>query len=89
MSSSITPETTDFLRILSGARKQHIKTIFCGATKKQLEAIFEIIVNYLAGNLPEQDTFKRRYSLFKTLSDRKFPLFKKRRILCHSVVKET
>jgi hypothetical protein len=85
MPSSITPQTINFLRVLSVAQKHEIKPILCKASKKELEAIFEIIINYLAGNLPEEEIFKRRHSLLQTLADKKFPLSRKRLILCQSV----
>ena len=84
MSSAITPETRTFLQFLSQARKEQLKSLFCYATVKQLNAVFEIILNYLAGNIQQDRKFDKRQNLFKTLTDRKFALSRKRRILCTS-----
>ena len=71
MSSAITPETRKFLQFVSQARKEQLKSLFCYATVKQLNAVFEIILNYLAGNIQQDRKFDNRKSLFKTLTSKK------------------
>ena len=86
MSSAITPETRTFLQFLSQARKEQLKSLFCYATLKQLNAVFEIILNYLAGNIQQDKKFDKRTNLFKTLTSKQITLSRKRLILCTSQV---
>jgi hypothetical protein len=86
MSSNITPETRIFLQFLSQAKKDQVKSLFCYASVKQLNAVFEIILNYLAGNIQQDKHFDKRSNLFKTLATKKVALSRKRLILCSSPV---
>ena len=85
MSSAITAETRTFLQFLSQTSKDQLKSLFCYATVKQLNAVFEIILNYLAGNIQQDKKFDKRTNLFKTLTSKKVALSLKKRILCTSV----
>jgi len=74
-----------FLHLLARSGPKRRKQLLHQATKDELTSLFEICLNIIKGNLPlkpkDYKKFKRYKTILRTLSDRKVPLIKKKKLV--------
>jgi hypothetical protein len=73
-----------FIKFLAVATPTQLEFAFSTATNKQLKAVCEIVLNYLAGNLTSTKKFEHRSDLLRTLASKGVTLRRKRTILNNS-----
>ncbi len=77
--------TKAFIEALAKSSPQRRKALLKHASSKELKGLFELCLNILRGNLPINRTvfqrLKRHRRIIEDLSNRRIPLYKKRKII--------
>jgi hypothetical protein len=75
-----------FIHYLAVAYPVQLKSLLHSASEAELTAVWEILVNYLAGNIRSEFDFTQRTAFLKTLASRSVDIQRKRIILDGSKV---
>ena len=87
--SSRYTEQKAFINYLSVAKPDQLKNLLRSASGKELTAVWEILLNYLSGNIESDIDFSQRKDFLKTLASKTVDNQRKRIILGGSKIYRT